>query len=204
MVAATRRSVMTLFSGPSCPYSHRIRFILAEKGITPDIQQVDRDAVPADLLEFNPYGMVPTLVDRELALYGPAVIAEYLDERFPHPPLMPVDPVSRAKARLVLFRIEQDWCSLVAELETVAEPRRAQIRRQLVESLAASADLFGGAPFFLSEEFSALDCAIVPLLWRLPPLGVGLPRAVEDYAGRLFARDSFQSSLSDAERRLRG
>ena len=207
MVAVTKRSLMTLFSGPSCPNSHRIRLVLAEKGITAEIQQVHAGAVPEDLLDLNPYGSVPTLVDRELALYDATVIAEYLDERFPHPPLMPVDPVSRAKARLVLYRIEQDWCRLILELEAAGGRRADDLRLRLRDSLSAGSDLFSETPYFLSEEFSAMDCAVAPLLWRLPFYRVSLPpeaAPILDYAERMFARESFQSSLSDAERRMRG
>lgn len=115
---ANRRSVMTLFSSPTCPYSHRTRIVLAEKGINFEVTDVEIDKLPEDLLDLNPYHSVPTLVDRELVLYDSQVIIEYLDERFPHPPLMPVDPVSRAKSRLALHRIDQDWYPQVDELES--------------------------------------------------------------------------------------
>lgn len=202
--SANRRSLMTLFSGPTCPASHRIRLILAEKGITAEVEEVDAEP-PEDLVDLNPYASVPTLVDRDVALYSPDVIGEYLDERFPHPPLMPVDPVSRARTRLVLFRVERDWYSLAARIEAGgAEGESA--RKQLRESLTAGGELFAGNVFFLSDDFSALDCAVVPLLWRLPHLGIELPRQaapVLAYAERMFAREAFQSSLSRAERAMR-
>ncbi len=206
MAAVSRRAVMTLFSGPTCPFSHRIRFVLAEKGITAEIQVVEEGAKPEDLLDLNPYGTVPTLVDRDLALYDTKVIVEYLDERFPHPPLMPVDPVSRAKARLVLYRVETDWYSLAQVLESGDEARAAEARKQLTDSLVASNEVFASQPHFLSEEFTVMDCTVAPLLWRLEHYGVHLPveaNAVSDYAERLFARESFQRSLSDAERAMR-
>jgi RNA polymerase-associated protein len=203
---ANRRSVMTLFSSPIDPYCHRTRFVLAEKGITYEIANVETDNLPEDLVDLNPYNSVPTLVDRELVLYDARVIVEYLDERFPHPPLMPVDPVSRAKARLALYRIDVDWYSQVDELESGDEKRAAKARKILRDSLTAGAEVFAAMPYFLSDELSLVDCAILPLLWRLPHYGVELPtqaKAVEDYARRLFKRDSFQASLSEAEREMR-
>lgn len=182
-----------------------MRFVLAEKGISAEIISVDDMARTAeDLADLNPYGEVPTLVDRDLVLYDTKVIIEYLDERFPHPPLMPVDPVSRAKARLVVSRIERDWYTLAGALELAdAEPARRALR----EGLVASIDLFRSKlPYFLSEELSAMDCALAPLLWRLPYFGVELPASaapIQDYAERLFALPSFQESLTDAERAMR-
>ncbi len=207
MAAVNKRSVMTLFSGPVCPYSHRVRFVLAEKGITVDIHSVDPEHAPEDLADLNPYGGVPTLVDRDLSLYDTRIIVEYLDERFPHPPLMPIDPVSRAKARLALHRIERDWYALLGEIDSAPNEAQAdRARKALRESLIASDELFSVAPFFLSEELSVMDCALAPLLWRLPRYGIELDDhapALIDYAERLFARESFQESLSEAERTMR-
>lgn len=205
-VVANRRSVMTLFSSASCPYSHRARIVLAEKGITVEVVNVDLDHLPEDLIDLNPYQTVPTLVDRELVLYDSHVIMEYLDERFPHPPLMPVDPVSRAKARLAMYRIDQDWYGLLRDIETKGEKAAAKARKMLRDSIASSAEVFAAMPFFLSEEFSLIDCYVAPLLWRLPVYKIDLPKqskAVWDYAERIFARDSFQRSLTDAEREMR-
>lgn len=206
MAAVSKRSIMTLFSGPTCPSSHRVRFVLAEKGIAVEIQSVEGEDRPEDLIDLNPYGTVPTLVDRDLALYDTKIICEYLDERFPHPPLMPVDPVSRAKARLVLYRIEQDWYGLLAQLMGEAEGDRDQAAKQLREGLVAADELFAAQPFFLSDELTVMDCAVAPLLWRLPYYGVELPAqagAVLDYADRIFGRESFQKSLSEKERAMR-
>lgn len=206
MTAASRRSVMTLFSGSTCLDSHRIRFMLAEKGITPEVVDVPTDKRSEDLADFNPYGTLPTLVDRDIALYSVSVITEYLDERFPHPPLMPVDPVSRAKARLVLYRIEQDWCKPLLDLEAGGAGTTA-IRRQLTDSLTSAADLFAEEEFFLSGDLSVMDCAVAPLLWRLAQNRIRLPAeeaaAIFDYSERIFARESFQLSLTDAERAMR-
>lgn len=207
MVAVSRRSVMTLFSSPSCLHSHRVRLILAEKGISAEIILVSGDDRPEDLVDLNPYGTLPTLVDRDLALYDAGLITEYLDERFPHPPLMPVDPVSRAKARLVVYRVEKDWYAPLMRIEEGGA--RAEVnaaRRELTDSLVASNELFASMPFFLNEEFSVMDCAVAPLLWRLEAANVKLPaeaEAVSEYAERLFARESFQESLTEEERRMR-
>ncbi len=205
-VVASKRSVMTLFSDPICPYSHRTRIVLAEKGINVDVQFVEPNRLPEDLIDLNPYHSVPTLVDRDLVLYDSRVIMEYLDERFPHPPLMPVDPVSRAKSRLVIYRIETDWFSQVNDLERGTEKRAAKARQVLRESLLASADVFKAMPFFLSDEFTLVDACLAPLLWRLPKYGIELPtqgKPVLQYAERIFARGSFQESLSEQERELR-
>ena len=203
---AHRRSVMTLFSGATCPYSHRVRIVLAEKGISVEILDIDPDNKPEDLIDLNPYQTTPTFLDRELVLYESRIIMEYLDERFPHPPLMPVDPVARAKARLAMYRIEQDWYRLLEDLESNNEKQLAKARKILRDELTASAELFAAKSFFMSDEFSLLDCAIAPLLWRLPHFGIELPtqaKPVMQYAQRIFSRDSFRASLSDAEREMR-
>jgi RNA polymerase-associated protein len=204
-LVANRRSVMTLFSSASCPESHRVRVVLAEKGITVEILNVDGNNKPEDLIDLNPYNTVPTLVDRELALYDPRAIMEYLDERFPHPPLMPVDPVSRARTRLALYRIEKDWYELVPALESRGEKTAGKARKLLRDSLTAGAEVFGAKPFFLSDEFSLVDATIVPILWRLKRYKVDLPRQakpIQQYAERMFARETFQASLSEVEREM--
>ena len=203
---ANRRSVMTLFSSPSCHQCHRTRMVLAEKGITYEVTNVENNELPEDLVELNPYNSVPTLIDRELVLYEARVINEYLDERFPHPPLMPVDPVSRAKSKIALYRMDRDWYGLVEKIEHGSESEADQARRALGETLTANAELFAFKPFYLSDEISLLDCAIAPLLWRLPLYGIELPpqaKAVIKYANKIFELPSFQTSLSDAEREMR-
>ena len=203
---ASRRSVMTLFSLAACSHSHRARIVLAEKDITVDILNVDPDHLPEDLLDINPYNSVPTLVDRDLVLYDSRVIVEYLDERFPHPPLMPVDPVSRARTRLALFRVEKDWYGLLPALTGNDAKAAEAARKNLRDSLTAAAEVFAIKPFFLSDEFTLADATIAPILWRLPAFGVELPpqaAAVEDYAQRLFAREAFHLSLTDAEKEMR-
>ena len=204
-LVANRRSVMNLFSSASCPQSHRVRVVLAEKGITVEIVDVDTNHKPEDLLDLNPYNTVPTLVDRELVLYDPRAIMEYLDERFPHPPLMPVDPVSRARTRLALYRIEQDWYELVPQLESRGEKTASKARKILRDSLTASAEVFAAKDFFLSNEFSLVDASVAPILWRLKHYGIELPRQakpVMDYAERVFERETFQASLTEVEHEM--
>jgi RNA polymerase-associated protein len=204
-VIANRRSVMTLFSDATCPQSHRVRMVLAEKGITVEIVNIEPGNLPEDLIDLNPYQSVPTLVDRELVLYDPQVVTEYLDERFPHPPLMPVDPVSRARSRLALYRIEKDWYSLIKDLESGNDKLVTKARKALRDSLTASAEVFSAKPFFLSDEFSLVDATIAPVLWRLKYYNIDLPsqaRAVKEYAERMFARESFKASLTEAEKEM--
>ena len=206
-VVANRRSVMTLFSRPTDIHSHRARLVMAEKNINIEITNVPGPDLPEDLMDLNPYHSVPTLVDRDLTLYDSRVIIEYIDERFPHPPLMPVDPVTRAQFRLALFRIETDWYSLAEETDITSDGKLGTRSRKLLrESILQSAELFGARPYFLSEEFSLVDCTIAPLLWRLPVYGVDLGRdaePIEDYMNRVVSRRSFQQSLTELEQEMR-
>jgi RNA polymerase-associated protein len=206
-VVPNRRSVMTLFSRPTDIHSHRARLVLAEKNINIEISNITGPDLPEDLMDLNPYHTVPTLVDRDLTLYDSRVIIEYLDERFPHPPLMPVDPVTRAQFRLALFRIETDWYPIAEEAETSNDGKLGTKSRKLLrESILQSAELFGARPFFLSEEFSLVDCTIAPLLWRLPVYGIDLgsnAQPIEAYMNRVFARRSFQQSLTELEQEMR-
>jgi len=179
---------------------------LAEKDITFETIDVDMVNLPEDLSELNPYNTVPTLVDRDLVLYDSRVIVEYLDERFPHPPLMPVDPVSRAKTRLALHRVETDWYPLMNDILTRGEKAAAKARKMLRESFISSAEVFEVMPYFLNQDFTLIDATIAPVLWRLPVLGVELPKeaqSVLDYAERVFARETFQLSLTESEREMR-
>jgi RNA polymerase-associated protein len=205
-LAANRRSVMTLFSAQNCAQCHRARIVLAEKDITVDIIDIDPDNKPDDLVDLNPYNTVPTLVERDLVLYEPRIIMEYLDERFPHPPLMPVDPVSRARSRLALYRVERDWYCLLDDMQYGGEKKQARARKALKEMLIASAEVFAARPFFLSDEFSLVDCTIAPILWRLKYLGIELPasaQSVIDYMDRIFQRESFIASLTQVEAEMR-
>jgi RNA polymerase-associated protein len=194
---------MTLFSDPSCPYCHRVRMVLSEKKISVAIVDVDAQALPDDVTDANPYGTVPTLVDRDLRLYESQIIMEYLDERFPHPPLLAVDPVARANARLFMYRIDRDWYSLMHTIVKGSDAEAARARTALRDSLAVTSPLFGANRFFMSDEFSLVDCCLGPLLWRLPMLGVELPGSAIDitqYATRLFEWPSFGPSLTESER----
>jgi len=200
---------MTFYSDPVSHYSHRVRIVLAEKQVTVDLIDVDSDNVPEDLLDLNPYNSLPTLVDRELVLYESDIIMEYLDERFPHPPLFPVYPVARAQSRLWMYRVRREWCQLVDPLlanegeEEELEAMRARLR----DSLIATAPIFGEKPFFMSDEFTIVDCCVTPILWRLPVMGIELPktratRPLFEYRERLFNRDSIKASLSELEREM--
>jgi RNA polymerase-associated protein len=204
-----RRSSMTLFSDPMCQYSHRVRIVLAEKGVTVDIEDIDPKSVTEEILEANPYGTLPTLVDRDLALYESNVVMEYLDERFPHPPLLPVYPVARAESRLWIYRIERDWCVLIDQIKASPDSKKADAaRKEFRESLVTIAGIFEEMPYFMSEEFTLVDCCLAPMLWRLPELGISLPnnrhvKPLHEYMERLFERPSFQESLTDLEREIR-
>lgn len=203
-MTAARRSIMTLYSGDTDLFSHRVRIVLAEKDVTVDVLTTKAQQLPEDLAHLNPYSTLPTLVDRDLVLYESRIIMEYLDERFPHPPLLPVYPIARAKSRLTMYRIEQDWYTLVDRIETGIKKVSDTARKELEESLLALAPVFGDTPYFLSQDFSLLDCCIAPLLWRLPKLGIQFPSAqakpILAYAKRVFKRSSFQSSLTEFER----
>lgn len=201
-----KRSVMALYSGVNDPESHQARIVLAEKGVSVDVLNVDPDHPSEDLVELNPYNSLPTLVDRELVLYTARIIMEYLDERFPHPPLLPVYPVARARCRLMMYRIERDWYSLLDKIRGDDEKVAKIAQNELKEAMISLTPLFAEMPFFLSEEFTLVDCCLAPLLWRLPAYGIELPRtakSIHQYADRIFDRDSFQVSLSEAERELR-
>jgi RNA polymerase-associated protein len=194
--------MMTLFSRPEDPWSHRTRIVLAEKGIHVEIIDVEAGKLPEDLLDLNPYHSVPTLVDRDLVLYDSRVIIEYLDERFPHPPLMPVDPAARAQFRVALYRIERDWYALAQQIDHEDKKESLKARKILQDSIMASADVFKAKPYFLSDELSLVDATIAPILWRLRRWEIELPvqaQPVTTYANRLFSRPAFRQSLSDAE-----
>ncbi|SEG70957.1 stringent starvation protein SspA [Marinobacterium lutimaris] len=209
MGVVAKRSSMTFYSNGDDHYSHRVRIVLAEKGVAVDIVDCKESDLPEDVAAMNPYNSLPTLLDRELVLYEPNVMMEYLDERFPHPPLLPVYPVARAESRLFVHRIQKDWCDqadvILAGKASDAEVEKA--RKELRDGLVAVSPIFAEKPFFMSDEFSLVDCCIAPLLWRLPIMGIELPEAqckpLIAYMDRLFERESFQASLSDAEREMR-
>ncbi|HEY8553952.1 MAG TPA: glutathione S-transferase N-terminal domain-containing protein [Burkholderiales bacterium] len=198
--------MMTLYAGKTDPYSHRTRIVLFEKDVECQIIEVDVAKKPRELADLNPYNQVPTLVDRELVLYESNIINEYLDERLPHPPLMPVDPVSRARARLMLLRFDRDWYSLLPDI-TGGDKRAAQRARTIIrDGLSVISPVFKDQPYVLGEEVSLVDCALAPLLWRLEYYGIELPRQAKpilEYAERMFARKSFKLSLTEAEKEMR-
>ncbi len=200
---------MTLFSDARDHYSHRVRMVLAEKGVTCDIVDVDPNRKPEDLAEINPYNSLPTLLDRDLVLYEANVIMEYLDERFPHPPLLPVYPVQRALSRLWITRVEREWSSRLDVLmagkgrETVLSKARKELR----ESIVSISPIFAEMPFFMNEEFSLVDCCVAPILWRLEVVDISLPerstKALQKYMKAMFERDAFRASLTEAELEMR-
>jgi RNA polymerase-associated protein len=200
---------MTFFSDNTSQYSHRVRIVLAEKGVTVDLIEADAAHPPAELADLNPYNSLPTLVDRELVLYESKVMMEYLDERFPHPPLLPVYPVARAESRLYIHRIEKDWCSLVDSiLHSRSDNVVKKSTKELRESIMGIAPIFAEKPFFMSEEFTLVDCCLAPILWRLPSLGVDIRSSKQSkpllaYMDTLFNRESFQESLTEQEREMR-
>ncbi|MEN9595606.1 MAG: hypothetical protein RL236_40 [Pseudomonadota bacterium] len=209
---ATRKSVMTLYSSPTCVLSHCARFVLQEKSIAAEIEFYDPQNPPKELLadnprcaesDENPRGISPTLIERDLVLYDSRIIMEYLDERFPHPPLHQMDPVSRANARMLIKRIDQDWYQLLDDILFTGEKKSAKAKKSLRESLLEAAPIFAARPYFMSDEFSLIDCVITPLLWRMPSIGIDLTSAPDDvinkYAQRMFKRPAFARSLSDIE-----
>ena len=204
---ANRRSMMELYSGNTCIRSHQVRFVLAEKGILTEITNVDGSVVPEDLMALNPYVSLPTLIDRELVLYDSRVIVEYLDERYPHPPLMPVSPVERAKLRLGLATIERDFVEPAVALDLVLGTRVENAHRKKLKSLlTSSADLFGIQRFFLSDDFTIVDCVIAPILWRLNLFGIELPgnqKSIDAYMERIFSRVAFKESMTEDEEEMR-
>ncbi len=203
---SNRRSMMGLFSGNTCIRSHQVRFVLREKGITTDIQNVDGKKVPEDLIALNPYASIPTLTDRELVIYDSGVIIEYLDERYPHPPLMPVSPVDRAKIRLALVSLEADIVSTAIELDAALGSRNENsLRKKLKSMLNSSLDLFSTNKYFLNDELTVIDCVLAPILWRLEYFGISLGKdhkAITDYMERVFSLETFQNSLSEDEEEM--
>jgi RNA polymerase-associated protein len=197
---------MLLYSTPTCIYSHSCRIVLYEKDVDHQVRYIESAEDAEILAEFNPYGDTPTLVDRDLVLYSAQVINEYLDERLPHPPLMPVDPVARGKARLLVMRLHRDWFSLLVDIEEGDRGAANRARQSIRDGLISISPVFANQPYMLGEEFSLVDCALVPLLWRLPALKVELPRQAKpltEYADRQFQRKSFRLSLSEREQEMR-
>ncbi len=197
---------MNLYTTATSIECHRTRIVLNEKDIVHEVIQVDPKKIPEDLIDLNPYGSLPTLVDRDLVIYNSRVIMEYLEERFPHPPLMPVGPVQRAHTRLTLFQIEHDWYPLVDIIETKGEKAVAKAKKDLTDSIVSIAEVFAVTPYFMSEDFTLVDASIAPILWRLRHYGIEMPKeakAINTYANRIFEREGFILSLTESERELR-
>ncbi len=197
---------MTLYSDPNCAQSHRVRIVLGEKDLVFNVVNVNNNDNNEDLIALNPNNTTPTFVDRNLVLYESRVIMEYLDERFPHPPLMPVDPVIRAKTRMVLHYIEKDLYGLLDDLKSSGEKKSSAAKAKLEENLMFSLNFLQGNRFFLSDDFTIIDCSIAPILWRLPEYGIELPKSgkpIIKYADRIFERSSFIDNLSEQEEEIR-
>jgi stringent starvation protein A len=202
---ANRRSVMVLYSDMVTPLSHCVRIVLAVKDINVEINYVEGENRPEELAELNPYNSVLTLIDRELVLYEAQIIMEYLDERFPHPPLLPVDPVARASNRQFRYRVIRDLYNLIDDIEGDNEIAAANARKTMRDNLTAISPVFEQKPFFMSDEYSLIDCCMGPLLWRLNIYGIKLPSSAKPllkYSERLFERDAFKQSLSDREKEM--
>ena len=208
-IITNKRSVIILYTESLDVYSHRVRIVLAEKGVVYESINIDERGKRDELLALNPYGTIPTLVDRDLVLYEPNIIIEYLDERFPHPPLMPVYPVSRAKARLVIHRFDQEWKNLVNKLNHRTGSKLNELRvaaKELGGQIAQLAPILYTSTYFMGEEFTLVDCCLAPILWRLASWRVGLPpnimKMLHKYMERVFQRNTFQASLTEKEEEL--
>lgn len=202
---SSRKSAMTLFTSSNCIMSHCARLVVHEKGVPADIEFFDPNQPPEDLLELNPNGNSPTFVERDLVLYDARIIMEYLDERFPHPALHQMDPGSRANARMLIKRIDQEWYPLLDEIQLHGDKKATKAKKMLKESLMAAAPVFEATSYFMSEEYSLIDCTMAPFLWRLPSIGIditSLGKGITAYANRLFSRKAFQDSLSREEKEL--
>ena len=201
----SRKSAMTLYTSSTCIMSHCARLVVQEKGVPAEIEYYDPTDPPEDLLELNPNGTAPTLVERDLVLYDARIIMEYLDERFPHPALHQMDPVARANARMLIKRIDQDWYPLLDEIQTLGDKKNSKSKKMLKESLLAAAPVFEASSYFMSDDYSMIDCVMAPLLWRLPSVGIDIPslgKGITGYASRLFSRKAFQESLSVDEKSM--
>lgn len=203
---ASRRSVMSLYSDAVCPMSHAVRFVLAEKAINVEIHNIVGGEMPNELIELNPYNNVLTLIDRDLVLYEAQIIMEYLDERFPHPPLMPVDPVARANNRQYRYRFWRDTYGILPDLTRGSQDAISIARRKLRDQLISFAAIFAQTPYFMADDYSLVDCYLAPILWRIPLYNIKLPKQAKpllQYADRLFYREAFRRSLTEPEQEMR-
>ena len=210
MISLSKRTSMALFSDPSDHYCHRVRIVLAEKGISSEMIESSKDNMDSEILELSPYATLPVLVDRDVCLFDSVTLMEYLDERFPHPPLLPVYPVLRANIRLYIKRIELDWGSRFDQLVdgNLKEAQAKKVRQELKSLVVSSCALLKEKPFFMNDEFSLVDCCIAPMLWRLPSVGIEIPNDAKHkplnlYMKRVFTMPSFIESLTELEREMR-
>ncbi len=210
MISLSKRTSMALFSDPSDHYCHRVRIVLAEKGISSEMIESSKDNIDPEILEISPYATLPVLVDRDVCLFDSVTLMEYLDERFPHPPLLPVYPVLRANIRLYIKRIELDWGSRFDQLAdgSLKEAKAKKVRQELKSLVVSSCALLKEKPFFMNDEFSLVDCCIAPMLWRLPSVGIEIPNDAKHkplnlYMKRVFTMPSFIESLTELEREMR-
>ncbi len=209
MVSLSNRTSMALFSDPLDHYSHRVRIVMCEKGVTSEIIDTDSNNLSAEILEVSPYAELPVLVDRDVCLYDSVILMEYLDERFPHPPLLPVYPVSRAHIRLFIQRIQRDWCEIFDTLiEGTTEAKAKKMRTELKSKILGMSPILKEKDYFMSEEFSLVDCIIAPILWRLPLIGIEIKKdaknkPIYEYMQRVFTKPCFVDSLSELEKEIR-
>ena len=210
MISLSKRTSMALFSDPSDHYCHRVRIVLAEKGISSEMIESSKDNIDPEILEISPYATLHILVDRDVCLFDSVTLMEYLDERFPHPPLLPVYPVLRANIRLYIKRIELDWGTRFDQLVdgNLKEAQAKKVRQELKALIVSSCALLKEKPFFMNDEFSLVDCCIAPMLWRLPSVGIEIPNDAKHkplnlYMKRVFTMPSFIESLTELEREMR-
>lgn len=210
MVSVSKRTSMALFSDPTDHYCQRVRIVLEEKGISSEIVEIDKNRLTSEILDMSPYATLPVLVDRDVCLYDSVTLMEYLDERFPHPPLLPVYPVARANIRLYIKRIENDWCSLFDQIieGNLKETAEKKAKKQLKSLIIGVIPIFKEKAFFMNDEFSLVDCCIAPILWRLPLLKIEVPndakhRPLNEYMKNVFTRKAFINSLTDIEKEIR-
>jgi RNA polymerase-associated protein len=208
MLRKPNPSETVLYSAPNSLESHAIRFIASEKDLECDVMHTEFGDMPEELIAYNPTETMPTLFDRELILYDMAVIMEYLDERFPFPPMLPIDPIDKAEKRTLIYRFtraKDNWYQLVDDVLNGTKKVADNSRKILTNNLIELVPLFEYKPFFKSDTLGAVDAAIAPVLWRLKAMNIELPAsasAVNDYANRIFAVESFQESLTDAEKEM--
>jgi len=210
MVSLNRRTSMALFSDPLDHYSHRVRIVMEEKGVSAELINSDVNNLSKEIIELSPYATLPVLVDRDVCLYDSIILMEYLDERFPHPPLLPVYPVARAHMRLFIQRVEEDWCTLFNKLleDNLKDSEKKKIRQDFRSHLIGTISILKEKPYFMSDDFSLVDCCIAPILWRLPLVGIEIKeeaktRPLHEYMKLILTRPAFLESLSEEEREIR-